>query len=184
MPSGTRVEARDDAAVELRRARIDGDGVALRRIADRLGAGVEHQPQDRARVVRRAADDEVRRRRSPQISSSHSRFDSKPPAASTTAARANVGVAVGHPHGRRLEAAVANVEADDVGVVARRDAEALGRRVVRCSSAPCRRRGRTRWCARGAACRAATAESGRRSGSCGAARRPTHESSCARASRW
>ena len=53
------VEPRDDAAVELRRARIDRDRMAGSRIADRLRAGVEHRAQRRAGVVRRAADDEV-----------------------------------------------------------------------------------------------------------------------------
>ena len=47
-PEREAIEPRDDAAVELRRTRIDGDRVALARVADRLRAGVEHQPQKRA----------------------------------------------------------------------------------------------------------------------------------------
>ena len=47
-PEREAVEPRDDAAVELRRTRIDRDSVAFARVADRLRAGVEHQPEERA----------------------------------------------------------------------------------------------------------------------------------------
>jgi len=61
------VEPRDDAAVELRRAAVDRDGVALARVADGCRAGVEQCPQHRARVVRRAANDEIARRVAPRF---------------------------------------------------------------------------------------------------------------------
>ena len=59
------VESRDDAAIELGRASVDGDTVALRRVTDALGAGIEHVTQDLASIVGRAADEEVARRRPP-----------------------------------------------------------------------------------------------------------------------
>ena len=49
---GNAVEAGDDAAVEFRRAGVDGHGVALRRVADRLGPGVEQEAQHRAACCR------------------------------------------------------------------------------------------------------------------------------------
>ena len=42
------VEPGDDAAIESGRPRIDGNRVALARIADRLRARVEHQPEEGA----------------------------------------------------------------------------------------------------------------------------------------
>ena len=53
------VQAGDDAAVELRRARVERDGVAAARIADRLSAVSEQLFQHSPLVVLRAADDEV-----------------------------------------------------------------------------------------------------------------------------
>ena len=53
------VQPRDDAAIEFRCARVQGDGVALRRITDRGHAAVKQQPQHLAAVIGRAADQEV-----------------------------------------------------------------------------------------------------------------------------
>ena len=53
------VEPGDDAAVEFRRAGVDGDRVALRGIADLLHALVEQHLQDGAAVIGRAADQEI-----------------------------------------------------------------------------------------------------------------------------
>ena len=96
-PERHRVEARDDAAVELRRARIDGDGMTLGRIADRIGAGVEHQPQDRARVVRGTPDDEVPCRLSPDLLEP---LEVRLEAAGREDDRAasDVGLTIGHAH--------------------------------------------------------------------------------------
>src|SRR6185369_14479855 len=62
-----RVEPRRDAAVELRRSAVDRHRVAFARAPDRLRARVEHCVQYRARVVRRAAHDEVVGRVSPRL---------------------------------------------------------------------------------------------------------------------
>ena len=59
MPNTTRVEPRDDAAVEFRRARVDRDRVALGRIADLLHALGEQHLQHRAAIIGRAADQEI-----------------------------------------------------------------------------------------------------------------------------
>ncbi len=53
------VEPRGDTAVEARRPRVDGDRVALRRIADIADAGVEQHAQHVATVIGRAADEEI-----------------------------------------------------------------------------------------------------------------------------
>ena len=53
------VDARDNAAVELRRPPVDGDRMALLRIADLLGAAVEQNAKHPPEVVWCAADDEV-----------------------------------------------------------------------------------------------------------------------------
>ena len=54
-----RVMARDDAAVEFRRARVDRHRMALRGIADFLHALAEQHFQDRSAVIGRAADQEI-----------------------------------------------------------------------------------------------------------------------------
>ncbi len=67
---GHAVQTRRDAAVELRRARVQRHGVALRRIADRRHALVEQVLQHPAAVVGRAADDEVVDRVAPVFAAS------------------------------------------------------------------------------------------------------------------
>ena len=61
------VVPRDDAAVVFRRARVDRDRVALGRIADLLRRPVEQHLQHGAAIVRRAADQEIVRRRAPVL---------------------------------------------------------------------------------------------------------------------
>src|SRR5438067_1961021 len=56
---GDGVDPGDDPAVEFRRASVDGDGVALLRIAHLLHARREQRLEDPALVVRRSADDEI-----------------------------------------------------------------------------------------------------------------------------
>ena len=135
-----------------------------RAIADRLRAGVEHQPAAACPVLYGVPRMMKLSAASPQTSRSHSRFDSKPPAASTRRRARTVVRAVRRsaPAPTR-NAPSREVEADDLGVVHARRCRAAPRRRSSCSSAPCRRRERTRWCGRGAACRAATAGTGRRS---------------------
>ena len=153
MPSGIAIEPRDDAAVELRRAGIDRDGVARARIADRLGAGVEHAAAAARPVLYGVPRTMKLSAASPQASRSHSRFDSNPPEASTTARRAHLrGARRARPRPRRRTRRPSISRSDDLGVVDHVDAEARGGRVVARSSAPCRRRGRRRWSGRGATC--------------------------------
>ncbi len=59
MPNTTGVVARDDAAVEFRRAGVDRDRMALRGIADLLHALGQQHLQDRAAIIGRAADQEI-----------------------------------------------------------------------------------------------------------------------------
>ena len=124
------VDARDDAAVEARRAGIDGDRMALGRIAGGLGAAVHQQAQQPAIVVRRAANQEVVGGVAPDLSQpleirleSAGRRDER--------LRAHLlGAAVPRDEGRG-EAPVADVQPGHPGVVFDRDAEALGGAVVR-----------------------------------------------------
>ena len=127
-PEWHRVETRDDAAVELRSPGIDRDSVALRRVADRFGAGIEHQPQHSAGVVRRAADDEVLRRISPDL---REPLEVRLEAARGKDHRASTDlhVATSHANRRGLEPSIANRQADHVGVIDDTDAEPLGRGV-------------------------------------------------------
>src|SRR6185437_16600435 len=53
------VETRGDAAVELRRARVNRHRMTLRRVADGGDALVEQHAQHVAAIVRRAADEKV-----------------------------------------------------------------------------------------------------------------------------
>ena len=61
------VDAGDDPAVELGRAPVDRDGVALLRIADLPDAAVEQRAQQQDLVVGRAAHDEVVRHVAPVL---------------------------------------------------------------------------------------------------------------------
>src|SRR5690606_19405704 len=58
-PQRYAVDAGTDAAVVERRARIDGHAMRLGRIADGVGAGVDHEFQQHAHVEARAADQEI-----------------------------------------------------------------------------------------------------------------------------
>lgn len=62
-----RVHSRHDASVELRRARVDRDAVALRGIADRFRSLLEQQLQHASRVVRRATHEEIVGWRAPSL---------------------------------------------------------------------------------------------------------------------
>ena len=156
------IEPRDDAAVELRRARIDGDRVALAR--DRRPAARRRRASASGacpvlygvpRMMKLSAA-------SPQISRSQSRFDSNPPVAITAALARIVRSRPPVRTRRGAELPVEQIEADDLGVVQRPESRDARPRRSSCSSAPCRRRGRTRWCGPDAACRAGATESGRR----------------------
>ena len=58
-PEWDAVQSRDDAAIEFWGARIDGNCMALTRVANLLRPSLEHPLQRHAGVVGRAADDEV-----------------------------------------------------------------------------------------------------------------------------
>ena len=155
------VEPRHDAAVELRRARIDGDRVALR--AHRRPAARRRRASacrsvpllyGVPRMMKLSAA-------SPQISRSQSswtrtrrRRSPRPWRGSSDrgrrSARSRHGTAHRRARGRRPRRRT------------RRESRDAPRRRSSCSSAPCRRPGRTRWCAPDAACRAGTIGNGRR----------------------
>ena len=134
-----------------------------RALADRLRAGIEHEPQERPGVVRRAADDEVVGGVAPRLAQPRRGWTRIRPTASTTARAAHDRRS---PPSTRTTAASkrpsASSRLDDLGVVRARRCPGAPPPRSSCSSAPCRRRGRTRSCARAAACPAATTETARR----------------------
>ena len=67
MPKGTLSQPRHDAAVELRRARVECDGVETLGVPHGTCTAVQKLAQHAALVVGRAADDEVLRRLAPVL---------------------------------------------------------------------------------------------------------------------
>ena len=127
------IHARADAAVVQRRARVDRHAMALRRVADRCP-----RPGRSARAARRPCCSGCRgcaklsaghspRSLRPHASRSHSRFDSKPPLA-TTQARAAMRSC---PDARRDEAVAVDLERVHRRVVADLHAQRRGAAVVR-----------------------------------------------------
>ena len=125
----------DDAAVEFRRARIDRDRMTLRGIADFLHALFEQHLQDRAAVIRRAADQEIVGGLAPILLEP---FDVGLEAAGGGDQRgsADGGAAVTLLQRGRKEHAVGDLEIEYLGVVENVDAKLLGGQIERVQHRP------------------------------------------------
>ena len=124
------VVARDDAAVVFRRARIDRDRMALGRIAGLGDAAVEQHFQHRAAVVRRAADQEVVRRRPPVLLEPLD-VRLKPAAGRDQRCGAHRMTRAALLNGRGEKHAIVDLEIDHLRLIGDLDAERLGGQIER-----------------------------------------------------
>ena len=124
------VKTRDDAAVELGRARVDGHRVALGRIADLVDAGTCQHFQNGAAVEARAANEEVAGRRAPAFFQPFL-VGLKPAGCCHQRARAHGHGAIGLLDVGPKEHAVFNVHRQHFGIIGNIDAQILRRQIQR-----------------------------------------------------
>src|SRR5262249_7408715 len=124
------VDPRHDAAVELRCTAVHCDRVALLRVADLTHAVVEEHAQDASLVVRSAAHDEVVGHLAPALlEPGNVRLESAGGGHERLCPHLDALAALARD--RAAEAAVAQLEVLDLGIVGDGDAEMLRRAVVR-----------------------------------------------------
>ena len=128
-PEREAIEPCHDAAVELRRTRIDGNGVTFVRIADRLRTSVEHQPQKRACVIRRSANDEVGRCIAPDLAQPVD-VGFEPACCHHSDLGADRSIPAACPHDRGAELPFEQIEVHNLGVVDDPNPKTLGSGVI------------------------------------------------------